>query len=42
MAEITRILAGNICRQFFFVINTPESVAWFEISRECCLVRNFN
>ena len=25
MAKITRILADNICRQFFFVINTAES-----------------
>ena len=25
MAKITRILAENICRQFFFVINTEES-----------------
>ena len=33
MAEITRILAANICRQFFFVINTAESTR--------CLVENF-
>ena len=33
MAEITRILAANICRQFSFVINTAAS------SR--CLVQNF-
>ena len=25
MAKITRILAANICRQFFFVINTAAS-----------------
>ena len=33
MAKITRILAGNICRQFFFVINTAASTR--------CLVENF-
>ena len=33
MAEITRILAANICRQFFFVITTTESTL--------CLVQNF-
>ena len=33
MAKITRILAGNICRQFFFVINTAASTH--------CLVENF-
>ena len=33
MAKITRKLAANICRQFFFVINTAAS------SR--CLVENF-
>ena len=33
MAKITRILAGNICRQFFFVINTATSTS--------CLVENF-
>ena len=33
MAEITRILAANICRQFFFVINTAASTR--------CLVENF-
>ena len=33
MAKITRILAANICRQLFFVINTAAS------SR--CLVENF-
>ena len=33
MAEITRILAANICRQFFFVINTAASTR--------CLVQNF-
>ena len=33
MAEITRILAANICRQFFFVITTKASTR--------CLVQNF-
>ena len=33
MAKITRILAANICRQFFFVINTALSTR--------CLVKNF-
>ena len=33
MAKITRILAANICRQFFFVINTAASTR--------CLVENF-
>ena len=33
MAEITRILTANICRQFFFVIATAA------ITR--CLVQNF-
>ena len=33
MAEITRILAANIRRQFFFVINTTASAR--------CLVQNF-
>ena len=33
MAKITRILAANTCRQFFFVINTGASA--------CCLVENF-
>ena len=33
MAEITRILAVNICRQFFFVITTTASTR--------CLVENF-
>ena len=33
MAEITRILAANIRRQFFFVITTKESTH--------CLVKNF-
>ena len=33
MAEITRILAANIRRQFFFVIATAAST--------CCLVQNF-
>ena len=33
MAEITRILAANICRQFFFVIITTASTH--------CLVQNF-
>ena len=33
MAKITRILAGNICRQRFFVINTAASTR--------CLVENF-
>ena len=33
MAEITRILAANIHRQFFFVINTAVSTR--------CLVQNF-
>ena len=33
MAEITRILAANIHRQFFFVINTTASTH--------CLVENF-
>ena len=33
MAEITRILAADICRQFFFVITTAASTR--------CLVRNF-
>ena len=33
MAKITRILAANICRQFFFVINTAGSTR--------CLVENF-
>ena len=33
MAEITRILAVNIRRQFFFVINTTPSTR--------CLVQNF-
>ena len=33
MAEITRILAANICRQVFFVINTVASTR--------CLVQNF-
>ena len=33
MAEITRILAANICRQFFFVITTTASTR--------CLVQNF-
>ena len=33
MAEITRILAANICRQFFFVITTTASTR--------CLVENF-
>ena len=32
MAEITRILAANIRRQFFFVITTTVST--------CCLVQN--
>ena len=34
MAEITRILAGNICRQFFFVITTTASTR--------CLVKKFH
>ena len=33
MAKITRILAANICRHFFFVINTAASTR--------CLVENF-
>ena len=33
MAKITRIFAANICRQFFFVINTAASTL--------CLVQNF-
>ena len=33
MAEITRILAANICRQFFFVITTTASTR--------CLAENF-
>ena len=33
MAEITRILGANICRQFFFVITTTASTR--------CLVENF-
>ena len=33
MAEITRILAANICRQFFFVTKTAASTR--------CLVENF-
>ena len=33
MAEITRILAANICKQFFFVISTAASTR--------CLVENF-
>ena len=33
MAKITRILAANICRQFFFLINTAASTR--------CLVENF-
>ena len=33
MAEITRILAANIYRQFFFVITTKASTR--------CLVQNF-
>ena len=33
MAEITRMLAANICRQFFFVINTAASTR--------CLVETF-
>ena len=33
MAEITRILAANICRQFFFVMTTTVSTR--------CLVENF-
>ena len=33
MAKITRILAANISRQFFFVINTAASTR--------CLVENF-
>ena len=33
MAKITHILAVNICRQFFFVINTAASTR--------CLVENF-
>ena len=33
MAKITRILAANICEQFFFVINTAVSIR--------CLVENF-
>ena len=33
IAKITRILTANICRQFFFVINTAAS--------SCCLVENF-
>ena len=33
MAEITRMLAANICRQFFFVITTVASTR--------CLVENF-
>ena len=33
MAKITRILAANIRRQFFFVINTAASTR--------CLVQNF-
>ena len=33
MAKITRILAANICRQFFFVINTAASTR--------CLVEKF-
>ena len=33
MAKISRILAANICGQFFFVIDTPESTR--------CLVQNF-
>ena len=33
MAKITRILAANICRQFFFVITTAASTP--------CLVQNF-
>ena len=33
MAKITRILAANICKQFFFVINTAASTRY--------LVENF-
>ena len=33
MAEITRILTANICRQFFFVITTTAST--------CCFFQNF-
>ena len=33
MAEITCILTANVCRQFFFVINTTASTR--------CLVKNF-
>ena len=33
MAKITRILAANICRQFFFVVNTAGSTR--------CLAENF-
>ena len=33
MAKITRILAANICKQFFFVINTAASTR--------CSVENF-
>ena len=33
MAEITRILAVNICRQFFFVTTSTAST--------CCMVENF-
>ena len=33
MAKITRILAANICRQFFFVTNTAASTH--------CLAENF-
>ena len=33
MAEITHILAANVCRQFFFVITTTASTR--------CLVQNF-
>ena len=29
MAEITGILAVNICRQFFFFITTTASIRWF-------------
>ena len=32
MAEITRILAANICRQFFFFIITTVLAAWLLIS----------
>ena len=33
MAKVTRILAANICRQVFFLINTAASTR--------CLVQNF-